>query len=114
MSTEGGDEPIEKSRIEDTAPCDAFTDQENNTKNYENNECQEESDALGNEDMDDQAFFASSQVWNCKNCIQMNQVEDDKCIECNTTKNSFGLRSCQPSRVAPLVRIRYIIERSPD
>jgi hypothetical protein len=65
---------------------------------------EKEKDAIpiDNMEVDDKTIFAM-QVWHCQNCIQLNQIEDDACVECNTPKDTFGLRPCAPSRAAPQV-----------
>ena len=44
--------------------------------------------------MNERDIFRAMSVWHCLNCIQLNQADDEACIECNTPRGEYGLKPC--------------------
>ena len=57
--------------------------------------------------MNERDIFRAMSVWHCLNCIQLNQADDEACIECNTPRGEYGLKPCGCARKTKLVSRRW-------
>jgi hypothetical protein len=57
--------------------------------------------------MSNKDIFRAMSVWHCLNCIQLNQADDESCIECDTPRGGYGLKTCGCAREFKPVSVSF-------